>query len=115
MGEIGAASLRFALLVAVFGSGAAVYAGVKRRADWTRVSERALTFVFVLISAAMVCLFAAFGLDDFRLEYVASHSARSMELPYKLAAVWGGQAVRERIDGDVALAQLEVEMRPTGS
>jgi cytochrome c-type biogenesis protein CcmF len=30
--------------------------------------------------------------NDFQLAYVAQHSARSMELQYRVAALWGGQA-----------------------
>ena len=37
-------------------------------------------------------LFIAFATGDFRLSYVAAHSARSMAMPYRLAALWGGQA-----------------------
>jgi cytochrome c-type biogenesis protein CcmF len=48
--------------------------------------------VFVFVSLAMGVLFAAFASCDFQLEYVAAHSARGMSLPYRLAALWGGQA-----------------------
>ena len=41
MSDIGLYALRFALAIAVFGVGAGVYAGIARRADWTRVAERA--------------------------------------------------------------------------
>ena len=37
-------------------------------------------------------LFSAFANCDYELAYVAAHSARSMALPYRLAALWGGQA-----------------------
>jgi cytochrome c-type biogenesis protein CcmF len=92
MSEIGSTVLRFALVIAVLALGAGIYAGVTRRADWTRVSERGVVVVFAFVSVAIAALFAAFATSDFQLQYVAQHSARSMSLPYRLAALWGGQA-----------------------
>ena len=92
MGDIGALSVRLALLIAATGLGCAVYAGAARRADWTRVAERSIGVVFVLVSSAMAALFLSFAQHDFSLAYVAAHSARSMPLEYRLAALWGGQA-----------------------
>ena len=92
MSELGALSLRFALPVAIFGLVAAVTAGVAKRSDWTRVSERAVLAVACLTSFAMLALLLAFANNDFQLSYVAGHSSRDMPLGYKLAALWGGQA-----------------------
>src|SRR5215813_3133395 len=92
MVELGAYALRFALAFALFGLGAAVHAGRARRAEWTRVSERALGLVFACTTLAIGLLFTAFARCDYSLVYVASNSARSMALPYRLAALWGGQA-----------------------
>ena len=92
MSDIGAAALRFALLIAGAGLVAAIYAGVSRRADWTRVAERSMLVVAAFVTVAIACLFAAFASHDYQLVYVASHSARSMDLQYRLAALWGGQA-----------------------
>ncbi len=92
MSEIGAVSLRLALLLAVAGFGAAVYAGRTRREDWTRVAERSVGVVFALVTSAIAALFVCFARHDYQLVYVASHSARSMALHYRLAALWGGQA-----------------------
>jgi cytochrome c-type biogenesis protein CcmF len=92
MSDIGAAALRFALLIAVGGLFAGIYAGVARRADWTRVAERSVLVVSGFATVAIVALFQAFVSYDYQLSYVAAHSARSMTLPYRLAALWGGQA-----------------------
>ena len=92
MPDIGGFSLRFAFVIALLGFGSAVYAGVQRRSDWTRVAERSVWLVFAFVSIAMIALFYAFATFDFQLFYVASHSARSMDLQYRLAALWGGQA-----------------------
>jgi cytochrome c-type biogenesis protein CcmF len=92
MSEIGAISLRLALLIAVAGLAAAVYAGRTRREDWTRVAERSVGVVFALVTCAIAALFVCFATYDYQLSYVAAHSARSMALRYRLAALWGGQA-----------------------
>jgi cytochrome c-type biogenesis protein CcmF len=44
-----------------------------------------------LTTVAIGLLFVAFAVGDYRIEYVASTSARAMPLPYRLAALWGGQ------------------------
>jgi len=92
MSDIGAYSLRFALGIALLGFGVAITAGVRRRDDWTRVAERSVWLVFAFTSLSMVSLLIAFATGDFQLAYVAQHSARSMEIQYRLAALWGGQA-----------------------
>jgi cytochrome c-type biogenesis protein CcmF len=92
MPDIGATALRFAFVIALIGLASGVHAGLSRREDWTRVAERALLVVFAFVTVAMVALFAALAGNDFQLQYVANHSARSMALHYRLAALWGGQA-----------------------
>jgi len=92
MPDIGGYSIRFALVIALLGLGSAIYAGAKRRPEWTRVAERSVWVVFAFVSLSMIVLFYAFATFDYQLFYVASHSARSMPLHYRLAALWGGQA-----------------------
>jgi cytochrome c-type biogenesis protein CcmF len=92
MSDLGAHALRFSLAIALFGLGAAVYAGSRRRPEWTQVAERAVGIVFACTTLAIALLFYAFATGDFSIGYVAAHSARSMALPYRLAALWGGQA-----------------------
>jgi cytochrome c-type biogenesis protein CcmF len=84
--------VRFALLIAVVGFAAGVRGGIARDDAWTRVSERAVWVLFGFVSFAMLALFNAFVNHDYQLAYVASHSARSMDTGYRLAALWGGQA-----------------------
>ena len=92
MSDIGLYSLRFALAIATFGIAAGVAAGLRKRADWTQVAERCLLAVFAFISISMLSLFYALATNDFSLAYVTQHSARSMTLAYRLAALWGGQS-----------------------
>ena len=92
MTDIGAYSLTTALVVAVFGLGSGIYAGVAHRPEWTRVAERSVFLVFLFSSVSMIALFTALAVGDYQLAYVAQHSASTMPLPYRLAALWGGQA-----------------------
>ncbi|MCH2171696.1 cytochrome c biogenesis protein CcsA [Myxococcota bacterium] len=92
MSELGALSLRFALVLAIFGIGTGIYAGISRNPQWTRVAERCLLVVAAFVGFSIAQLFYALATFDFQLVYVAQHSARSMSLAYRLAALWGGQA-----------------------
>jgi len=90
--ELGFYALRLALLVAVCGAVAGAIGGITRRAEWGAVARRAVLIHFALVTAAIGTLFYAFWSFDFQLAYVANHVARSMPTPYRLAALWGGQA-----------------------
>ena len=92
MSDVGAYALRLALLMAIAGLATAVHAGASGRQDWLRVAERSVWVVLGFVTLSIAALFAAFAFHDYQLAYVASHSARSMDLTYRLAALWGGQA-----------------------
>ena len=92
MPDLGSNALRLALLIALTGTFTGVVGGLLRRADWSEVSRRSVILLFALLSVAMAALFWAFYAHDYSLFYVANHSARSMSLSYRLAALWGGQA-----------------------
>ncbi len=92
MSDLGFFALRLAFVVALVGIGTGIYAGISRRTEWTEVTRRALLLTSACVGVAMLSLWAAFASFDFQLRYVAEHSARSMTLPYRLAALWGGQA-----------------------
>jgi cytochrome c-type biogenesis protein CcmF len=92
LADLGAYAQLLALVAAAIGLGAALAAGVARRSDWCQVAERAVWVTTGFVTVAMLGLFWALATFDFRLGYVAAHSARSMTLTYRLAALWGGQA-----------------------
>jgi cytochrome c-type biogenesis protein CcmF len=92
LSDLGFLALRLALLVALLGVGAGIYAGLSRRPDWTEVTRRAVLLAGACVTLSIVCLWGCFASFDFQLRYVAEHSARSMALPYRLAALWGGQS-----------------------
>ena len=96
MSDLGSLSLRLALVVAVLGLAVALVAGLRRRdpqaSAWTDVALRTVWLVCGFTSFAIGSLFVAFATCDYQLAYVAEHSARSMALPFRMAALWGGQA-----------------------
>jgi cytochrome c-type biogenesis protein CcmF len=91
MAELGLYALRLALLAALAGVVAGVVGGTRGRPDLTHVARRAVytTLVFTVLAVGALLFCLASG--DYSLRYVAQHSARSMTLPYRLAALWGGQ------------------------
>jgi len=90
--DLGYYALRLALVVAVAGIAAGVYGGLRRQPEWGEVARRAVLVHGALVTAGLGVLFYCFATLDFSLEYVAAHAARSMAVPYRMAAVWGGQA-----------------------
>ena len=92
MSDLGYYALRLALVVSAVGTFAGVYAGISQRRDWCRVAERAVLVLALFATLAISALFYAFATLDFQLGYVAGHVARAMDLEYRIAALWGGQA-----------------------
>lgn len=90
MPEIGYYALWLALLVAIGGVAAGI-AGGRGRTEWSEVARRAVWATFLLTAVGVAALVYCLATFDFRLAYVAQHSARSMTLPYRIAALWGGQ------------------------
>lgn len=92
MSDLGFYALRLALGAAALGLVAGVFGGVRRRADFAQLAARALWVSFALVSVALLALGWSFYTLDFELAYVANNAARSMSLPYRIAALWGAQA-----------------------
>jgi len=89
--EIGLYALRLAFVVALAGAAAGILGGRTGRSDLANVARRAVLAVLALTTIGAAALLYALVTFDFRLAYVAQHSARSMTLPYRIAALWGGQ------------------------
>src|SRR6202050_3471040 len=91
MENIGALAILLAFcfaMYAVFGSLAGKWG---RRPFLVLSAERAVYCVWALLTVAASLLVYSLIAGDFRLSYVAEHSNKSMELPYKFASWWGGQ------------------------
>ncbi|MEX2224240.1 MAG: heme lyase CcmF/NrfE family subunit [Candidatus Rokuibacteriota bacterium] len=87
--ELGYALTVAALLLAVYGAGAAALSGSRHRPDLRRSSERAAIGVWLLITACMLLLVYAFLTFDFSVKYVASNTNRGTPFYYRITALWG--------------------------
>ncbi|MCW2998099.1 MAG: heme lyase CcmF/NrfE family subunit [Solirubrobacterales bacterium] len=88
---IGSACLILALGVALYGVGAAIYAGRTHDRSWAASARRAVYALCGLTTIAFVILEAAFLRSDFHFATVTSHSSTTTPGFYKAAAVWGSQ------------------------
>jgi cytochrome c-type biogenesis protein CcmF len=86
----------YALFVALAASAwsvvGALLGAVARGRGLQYSAERALVVAGAMIALATGCLVQGFLADDFRLDYVYHYSSSSQALPYKIGALWGGQA-----------------------
>jgi cytochrome c-type biogenesis protein CcmF len=89
--DLGVYALLLALISAVVGVCAGVAGGLRQRREWADVARRAVWSTLAFTLLAVACLEWSLVGNDFSLAYVAEHSARSMGLPYRMAALWGGQ------------------------
>ncbi len=92
MATLGHFSLLLALAAAGWATVGALLGSVQGGRGLQRSAERALLAVAALVLVAVVSLEHGFLTDDFRLDYVYHYSSASQKLPYKVAALWGGQA-----------------------
>jgi len=89
---LGHYGLFLALVTSAWSVLAALLGTANRGKGLQRSAERALEATFALIVLATICLVYGFLRDDFRLDYVYHYSSTSQALPYKIGALWGGQA-----------------------
>jgi len=87
--EIGYAATAAALLLALYGSGAAALSAVRARGDLRRSAERAAVGVSVLVVGCMLMLVYAFLTFDFSVRYVASNTNLGTPFYYRITALWG--------------------------
>ncbi|HXI03278.1 MAG TPA: heme lyase CcmF/NrfE family subunit [Candidatus Saccharimonadales bacterium] len=92
MPDIGNLSLLLALVCAVWAILTSWLGTRSSSRELVRSGERAALAATVLLTIGVSTLIRAMVLDDFSLLYVAENSTRSQPLPYKVAALWGGQA-----------------------
>jgi cytochrome c-type biogenesis protein CcmF len=89
--EIGLYAQRLAFFIAFAGVVAGVLAARSGRSDLARVAQRAVFLTAGFTATAALALIFCLVTGDYSLAYVARHSASSMTLPYRIAALWGGQ------------------------
>ncbi|NOZ69131.1 MAG: heme lyase CcmF/NrfE family subunit, partial [Deferribacteres bacterium] len=66
--------------------------GIKKRdGRFIDMSYRGVKGIFVFLTLAVGILIYAFITNDFRIEYVASYSEKSLPIFYKVTGLWAGQ------------------------
>ncbi len=92
MVDIGYIALLLALVVAFYGLIASLWGGLRRNATLATSGRNALFVTAALILTAAIALWYLLLTNDMSVEYVASHSERSLPLFYRFSSLWGGQA-----------------------
>ena len=90
--EIGFGSIFVALIISVFGIGAAIYGERNKMREWVLSAKRAMGLIFPLLTISVFSLVFLLVTDQFNIVYVSEVSSRSMPLYLKITALWGGQA-----------------------
>jgi cytochrome c-type biogenesis protein CcmF len=91
MALLGRALLILGLLVALYGIGASLYGGIKRRQQWVDSGRRSVYALAGLMTLAFAILEAAFLRSDFSFNVVAGHSSTTTPTFYKATAAWSSQ------------------------
>jgi len=89
--QIGEIALWVALVLSIWGAGAAFIGGRSRRGDLVLSAERSVVAVFALLALASAAIIAAFLRDEFQYQYVAGYSNRELSVFYKISGLWAGQ------------------------
>ncbi|MEP7354660.1 MAG: cytochrome c biogenesis protein CcsA, partial [Acidobacteriota bacterium] len=92
MENLGALALLFAFCFAIYALIGSVIGKLAGRPFLTLSGERAVYSVWVLITTASGILIYSIMTGDYRLPYAWETSNKTMEIQYKFAAWWGGQA-----------------------
>ena len=91
MENIGTLAILLAFCFACYAVIGSVAGKLGRRPFLVLSAERAVYCVWALLTVAASLLVYSLIAGDFRLAYVAEHSNKSMDVPYKFASWWGGQ------------------------
>jgi cytochrome c-type biogenesis protein CcmF len=86
--DVGAAALRAALFLSLWGTGAAVYAAWRRDARALLSSRIAAAVAFGLVVVAALSMMFALATHDFSILYVAENNARETPLFYSIISLW---------------------------
>ena len=91
-GDIGAGALRAGLALALWGLGAAAYAGWKRDARALASARAVAIGAFLLVLVADLAMVGALLSHDFSLVYVAENNARATPAFYSAISLWAALA-----------------------
>jgi cytochrome c-type biogenesis protein CcmF len=87
--EIGHGLIIVAMLLSIWGAGAAVVGGRTGRTALLESSQHAALGVFGLVTGALLLLTYAFLTFDFSVRYVAMNTSLATPYYYRITAVWG--------------------------
>jgi cytochrome c-type biogenesis protein CcmF len=87
-GDLGAAALRAALFLSLWGTGAAIYAAWRRDARALVSARIAAGIGFALVVIAALSMMFALATHDFSILYVAENNARETPLFYSIISLW---------------------------
>ncbi|MDF1536763.1 MAG: heme lyase CcmF/NrfE family subunit [bacterium] len=88
---MGAAALFVALLVSLYGTGAALAGALNGRRNLVKSSLLSVYLSFVLVTISSAALLRAFLARDFSILYVFEYSSRALSDTYAVTAFWAGQ------------------------
>ncbi len=88
--EIGNLALSFGLALAIIQFVVPLVGIQTHRWRLALVAKPAAIGQFAFVGLSFVCLAYSFYANDFSIEYVASHSNRSLPVAYRIGATWGG-------------------------
>jgi cytochrome c-type biogenesis protein CcmF len=89
--QIGEVALWIALVLSLWGAGAAFVGGRLRRGDLVLSAERSVVAVWLLLIVSSAAIIAAFLGNEYRYSYVAGYSNRELSTFYKVSGLWAGQ------------------------
>src|SRR5207253_10918083 len=92
-GDLGAAALRAGVFLALWGTGAAVYAAWKRDGRALASAKVAAVVVLGLVVLAALSMMFALATHDFSILYVAENNARETPLFYSIIGLWAALEV----------------------
>ena len=90
--DFGYGALLIALLISIYGIGAAIYGVRKNRADWVESARLSMLLTFPLITLSVLSLIYLLVTGNYQLEYVSSVTSNSMPIYLRITALWGGQS-----------------------
>ena len=91
MNDIGEFTLLLALATALYGCVAYVMSARGNRIDLYLSADKTPLIVWACVVISSICLWRAFLIDDFSLQYVWAYSNRELDTFYKVSSFWGGQ------------------------
>ncbi len=91
MNDLGEFALLLALATSVYGVVGYVMAIRGNRVDLYLSADKTPFIVWGCVVVSSICLWRAFFIDDFSLQYVWAYSNKDLDIFYKVASFWGGQ------------------------